>query len=269
MMQPNPNHQQRLIREGADLTARWLTSAVREEAQEESPAADDLVYCVRLLLHEEVRSGRIVLRRDQQIRHGSYSGAWYEVDLVVQETKSGARGGIDVDGYSKHDRDRVEFAASRRRVREIRHTGLLLEVVAADEVRENPWQIALEVVDMIGTLWGSMTAVVLPPEIRAKAEEYARACAARLDHAAMKTPAPAGLPTLEEIRTELAALPVPVDAEFSDVRRRHPRCGAPYTARELDYLQRLSAARVPMHALEQAMLRPASALKRQLRRMGN
>jgi hypothetical protein len=271
-MHHHPNHNTAqtdpLLVHGAEITALWLRDIVRQQASSPSRVMDDLAYVLQTLLHEPVRSGQLRLERDHRLHHPNFSSAWYEVDLWIHDNISGASGAIDVDALSTHDRDPAEFLTSRRRWREIRRTGISLEVIAAEEVRTSPWRIGLEVVDLLGHVWTDLRPVELPAGVRAHAEALAQVSSDQARAAALQTNAPPSLPSLAEIRRELLTLPVPHDPDFTTIRRRHPRCGAPYTAREIHYLRVLHSAGLPARSLEEALLRPISALQRQLRKMG-
>ncbi len=271
----NPDNQQFppnpiTIQAAAVFSAGWLPAVFNGPTTTESPPEDLLAVSLSTLLWRELESGRLELTRRAVVRHPILSAEFYELDLLLAQPASGARGVIEVSAWQHHGAKEERYVHDLRRVRELERIGLRVLTYSAREVARNPWAVALEAHTHIQTVWSFE-----PYKVPAAVLDAARRSAVELDASPFQVEAngdsaAANAISWTEVREAIGRLPslaAPRDAREARIRSRWQRAYEPWTKAELTWLRQAQTDRLGMAHMVELFQRPPGALRRRIERL--
>jgi hypothetical protein len=266
---PESNLPEEFLRQ---LAHGYLLGITQMRIASDSPPESTLAAALRFLLSNEVDQGRIEILQRERLVLPTQPAIDLEVDLLLRQESTGARGVVETVGWEWHRRSRDEFYLEIRRERLLRRH-LPAEYFSAREVLENPWGIALEIVGLLGTTWPAFERVFIPPTITRIANSFAGlAGGVRMMHAGdPATPVSPPLSVLDRIRETVQSLPKvdpPSDPGLQAIRRDYPRAYETWHPAEVELLVQAFRTWIDIDDIAAALQRSPGAVWKQLRRMG-
>lgn len=267
---PEPSYPDTFLKQ---LAYAHMSAAAGDPLTSDSPPETMLAAALHFLLADEIEQGRIQIIRRERITLPTRPALGAEVDLLLHQSATGARGGIEILSRTWHRRTPEEFAEEIRRERLLRRS-LPTEFYSAREVQRNPWSVALDVVALLGTVWTDFHPVVLPRSVRSLVTSWTGQIPPPepSDHAPVPQQPPlAPLSTLEHVRQVVRALPPAEpssDPMTRAMRRDYPRAFMPWAPEEHRALENAYRVWIDVDDIAAALQRSPRAVWKRLNRLG-
>ncbi len=263
----------RVFSEAAEIFSNiWMPRLFTELATGNSPPEELLALVLEVLLWEELRSGRIELKKQERIQGPEVTAKYYQPDFVLHQLKTAAKVIIECDGYNFHRKSSDQFTTEMKRERELQKSGYRLYRFSAEELFEDPWAAGLDVLEIInGKFWAEFDGISLPYDAKklSRLLKESNHC-----NEPSQTCVKLESPLTKDIEARIQALPLKRESgslqeKIVEMRKSYPRAYEPWSKDEDQWLVDIYEKTQDLSDLSSIFLRQKSSIRSRLKKLSS